>query len=132
MNRLTPMTNGDRSNRHRFQIILPGNRRSGNSGRLVRREGGEFPGCIAAEANAVGDSDAVVGVADEAQAGKSGYAGGDAAYALPVADGILCHGAAPARDLRVFRFNVDANRFPAQNFAHFAADDGDEYFVRAR
>ena len=100
--------------------------------RGARCQGGQFLRGLATKADAVGDADAVVGIADEAQAGKNGNARGDARDALLVADGVLRHGAAPARDLRVFGLDLDADGFVAEDFAQFAAHDGDESFIGAR
>ena len=66
---------------------------------------------LSAEADAVGNSDAVVGIAGEAKAGKRCRAGDDAGDALLMAYCVLGHGAAPARDLSMFRLYGKADRF---------------------
>ncbi len=82
--------------------------------------------------NAVGNPDAVVGVAREPESRQSGYARGDARSALLVPDGILRHGAAPAGHLRVLRFDLPPNRLLTQYLAQLAAHDGNQRSHRLR
>ena len=91
--------------------------------------GNQFLCGFAAEADAVGNADAVVGVAGEAQAGQRGKSRIDAGHAVFVADGILRHGATPARNLHVFGLGGGADDFGAEDLGHLAAYSGDESFV---
>ena len=97
---------------------------------MRRDAGGEHAhGCLAAQADAVGNADAVVGVARKCQSRQRGHVLVDALHAILVADGVLRHGAAPAVYLHVLRFDVRADDARAENLAQLAANRGDEDVV---
>jgi hypothetical protein len=69
-----------------------------------RSERRQFLCGFAAEADAIGNANAVVGVSGKPQAWEVRNARGDAGGSFLVADRVLSHGTAPSRDLCMFRF----------------------------
>src|SRR5262249_46611777 len=77
-----------------------------------------------AHADAVGDADALVGVAGEVQAGNRGRTRFDLPDPVEMADGVLGHGARPAEDAREARVRSDSG-----DLTELARDLADYRFV---
>ena len=84
---------------------------------------------LAAHADAIGNADAVVGIAGKTQAWQSRHALVNLLDALLVPDRVLGHGPAPARYLGVLRIEADSYHALAQDVDEFVAHDGDQGVV---
>src|ERR1019366_641236 len=115
-----PLLFAERVGNHKSSLTSclanPLTRRLADSHQLLRR--------LPSQPDAIGNADAVVGVAGQLQSGQPGHALRDALLPLLVANRVLGHGPPPARNLRVLWFGILGKDLFAEYICELTANRG--------